>query len=173
MDGLRLCALALHAVAGRDRAWLLSRLPDGARRQLTALVDELRGTGIPADPELVRQLVRERELLAGDSTRHPTCARLLRATSQEVWTLLRGEPDALVGRVIRRHDWPWKAELLDLCGLARAKRIEALASQLAPAEALEQAILDELEQRLGARQSAVGRSRPARWQFLRREGGSA
>lgn len=173
MDGLRLCALALHAVASRDRAWLLSRLPDGPRRQLTALVDELRGTGIPADPELVRQLVRERELLARDPAQLPTGARLLRASAQDVWALLRGESDALVCRVVRRHEWPWKAELLDLCGLARAKRIDALAAQLAPAAALEQAIVDELEQRLGARQSAAGRPRPARWQFLRREGRSA
>jgi len=170
MDGLRLCALALHAVAGRDRAWLLSRLPDDPRRQLTALVDELRATGIPADPELVRQLVRERELLAGDPARQPTGARLLRASVQDVWVLLRGESDALVCRVVRRHDWPWKAGLLDMCGPARARRIEALMTQMAPAIALEQAIMDELESRLGARQSTTGRSRPARWQFLRRQG---
>ncbi|RBL81303.1 hypothetical protein DDE05_45185 [Streptomyces cavourensis] len=173
MDGLRLCALALHAVAGRDRAWLLSKLPDGQRRQLTALVDELRGTGIPADPELVRQLVRERELLAGDPAQAPAGARLLRASAQDVWALLRGESDALVSRVVRRHEWPWKGELLELCGIARARRIETLALQLAPAVALEQAIVDELEQRLGARQSALGRPRPARWQFLRRDGRSA
>ncbi|CUI48718.1 hypothetical protein [Achromobacter xylosoxidans] len=173
MEGLRLCALALHAVAGSDRAWLLARLPDGPRRQLTALVEELRGTGIPADPELVRQLVRESELLARNPTPHSMGARLLRASAPDVWSLLRSEPDALVCRVVRRHEWPWKAELLELCGPVRARRIEALAMQLAPAEALEQAVMDELEQRLGTRPSTAGRSRPARWQFLRREGRSA
>jgi len=173
MDGLRLCALALHAVASRDRAWLLSRLPVGQRRQLTELVDELRGTGIPADPELVRQLVRERDLLVRDPAQHPAGARLLRASAQDIWALLRSESDALVSRVVRRHDWPWKSELMELCGVARAKRVEALASQLAPAVALEQAIMTELEHRLGARQSAAGRPRPARWQFLRRDGRSA
>jgi len=132
MDGLRLCALALHAVASRDRAWLLSRLPVGQRRQLTELVDELRGTGIPADPELVRQLVRERDLLVRDPAQHPAGARLLRASAQDIWALLRSESDALVSRVVRRHDWPWKSELMELCGVARAKRVEALASQLAP-----------------------------------------
>ncbi|MGG2419846.1 hypothetical protein ACQV9O_27180, partial [Ralstonia pseudosolanacearum] len=78
-----------------------------------------------------------------------------------------------VCRVVRRHEWPWKAELLELCGPVRARRIEALAMQLAPAEALEQAVMDELEQRLGTRPSTAGRSRPARWQFLRHEGRSA
>lgn len=168
MDGLRLSALALHAVADRDRAWLLSRLPDAQRRQLSALVRELRGTGVPADAELVHQLVREREALASDPAPDALATRMVRANAQDIWALLRGESDAVIGRIVRRHDWPWKPALLELCGVGRAKRIEELARSLAPAAALEQALVDELEQRLTARQSSTPRTQPARWQFLRR-----
>ena len=170
MDGLRLCALALHAVAGRDRAWLLSRLPAEQRRQLTALVAELKQTGIPADPDLVRQLVRARDLLARAPAHSAVGARLLRASAQDIWGILRGESDALVSRVVRINEWPWKGELMALCGPGRAKRIEALAAQLEPASALERALVDELELRLDGRQPIASRARTGRWRFLRRDG---
>ncbi|MNK29404.1 hypothetical protein D3C87_477980 [compost metagenome] len=172
MDGLRLCALALHAVADRDRAWLLSRLPDGQRKQLSALVRELRGTGVPADPELVHHLVRENEALAGDPP-DSMAARLARASAQDIWALLRGESDAVIGRIVRCHEWPWKAALFDQCGSGRAKRIEALAGRLAPAAALERALIEELERRWTSRYSTGGRTQPARWGFLRRAKGIA
>lgn len=168
MDGLRLSALALHAVADRDRAWLLSRLPDTQRKQLSALVDELRATGVPADPELVRQLVREQEVLARSPAAGAMKARLVRASADDIWALLRSESDAVISRIVRRHDWPWTAAFLELCGPVRAKRIEALGGRLAPALALEQALVDELDQRLGIRQSTAARVQPARWQFMRR-----
>lgn len=168
MDGLRLSALALHAVAERDRAWLLSRLPAAQRRDLSALVRELRGTGIPADPELLHQLVREREAMVSDPAPDAPAARVIRAQAQDIWAVLRGESDAIIGRILRRHDWPWKSALLELCGAVRAKRIQELAGQLAPAVALEHALIDELEQRLAARPSPAARTQPARWQFLRR-----
>jgi len=168
MDGLRLSALALHAVADRDRAWLLSRLPAAQRSALAALVRELRGTGIPADPDLLQQLVREREALANDPGLDAPDVRLVRAHAQDIWALLRGESDAVIGRILRRHDWPWKSALLELCGAVRAKRIEELEGQLAPASALDQALIDELEQRLATRQLSAARAQPARWQFLRR-----
>ncbi|MDR6602112.1 hypothetical protein J2732_003104 [Achromobacter deleyi] len=168
MDGLRLSALALHAVADRDRAWLLSRLPDGQRKQLSALVEELRGTGVPADPELVRQLVREQEVLARSPAPGAIGTRLVRASADDIWALLRSESDAVVSRIVRRHDWPWITAFLELCGPARAKRIESLAGKLSPAIALEQALVNELDQRLGVRQSTAARAQPARWQFMRR-----
>ncbi|WZB76137.1 hypothetical protein WJ972_09805 [Achromobacter insuavis] len=172
MDGLRLCALALHAVAGRDRAWLLSRLPADQRSQLTALVAELRETGIPADPDLVRQLVRERDLLAHAPAQSSISAKLLRASAEDVWAVLRNESDALISRVLRSKEWPWKRELMDLCGPGRAKRIESLATQLGPAEALERALVAELELRLDTRQPLASRAGTARWRFLRRDGRS-
>lgn len=168
MDGLRLSALALHAVADRDRAWLLSRLPNAQRKQLSALVEELRGTGVPADPELVRQLVREQEVLARGPAAGAMKARLVRASAEDVWALLRSESDAVISRVVRRHEWPWTAAFMELCGPARANRIEALGKRLAPAVALEQALVNELDQRLGVRQSTAARVQPARWQFMRR-----
>lgn len=168
MDGLRLSALALHAVADRDRAWLLSRLPDAQRKQLSALVEELRGTGVPADPELVRQLVREQEVLARSPAPGAMSARLVRASADEVWALLRSESDGVISRIVRRHEWPWASAFLELCGPARARRIEVLQGQLAPAIALEQALVNELDQRLGARQTTAARVQPARWQFMRR-----
>lgn len=168
MDRLRLGALALHAVADRDRAWLLSRLPNAQRKQLSALVEELRRTGVPADPELVRQLVREQEVLARGSVAGAMNARLVRASAEDVWALLRSESDAVISRIVRRHDWPWTAAFMELCGAARAKRIEAVGKRLAPAFALEQALVNELDQRLGVRHSTAARMQPVRWQFMRR-----
>lgn len=172
MDGFRLSALALHAVADHDRAWLLERLPDVQRTQLSALLEELRETGIPADPELVRQLVREQEVLARSPGWDAPSARLARASAQDIWELLRAESDAVIGRIVRRHDWPWKSALLELCGPTRVKRIERLASQLAPAGGLEQALIIELDQRLNRHEPTSTRGRPPRWKFMRRTGRS-
>lgn len=168
MDGLRLSALALHAVGDRDRTWLLSQLPEAQRKSLSELVEELRATGIPADPELVHQIVREREVLAASSEPEALGTRLVRASADDVWAQLRAESDAVIGRIVRRHDWPWKSAFLGLCGPARAKRIEMLMGLLAPAAALEKALVLELDQRLGLRQSTPARAQAARWQFKRR-----
>lgn len=168
MDGLRLSALALHAVADRDRAWLLSRLPAVHRRQLSSLLRELRGTGIPADQELLNQLVLEKEALASNPMPDAPAATVLRAQAQDIWALLRGEPDMLVARIVRLNDWPWKAAFLELCGAGRAKRVEELSARQASAAALDKALIEELEQRLAVRQSSAVRMQPARWQFLRR-----
>ncbi|MGV2895807.1 hypothetical protein ACNPPY_08415 [Achromobacter sp. AGC78] len=168
MDRLRMSALALHAVADRDRAWLLSRLPEAQRKQLAALVDELRVTGMPADPEIVQQLVREQEVLARSPVAGALVERLLRADAEDVWTLLRGESDAVLCRIIRLHDWPWRPALRELCGPVRAKRIDNLATQLPVAEALEQALIGELDRRLSLRQSTYPRVPQTRWRFGRR-----
>ena len=171
MDGLRLSALALHAVADRDRAWLLSRLPDAQRGPLAELLTELRRTGIPADPGLITQLVREREAMnEGARVDSPAraCCRLRRRTSGSNW----GEPDAVAARILRRNRWPWLDDLMALCGPGRARNIEALIRTLDPAPALEQALVQELEARLQARQASPGRRSTVKWQFFRR-GGSA
>lgn len=166
IDGLRLSALALHAVADGDRAWLLSRLPVAQRKQLSALVEELRETGLPADPGLVHQLVREQEVLARSPAADAMATRLVQASADDLWALLKSESDAVIGRIVRRHDWPWKAALLERCGPNRAKRIESLTSKLAPALALEQALVNELDHRLSVRQSTAAPAKPARRQFL-------
>ncbi|WZB69056.1 hypothetical protein WJ968_20225 [Achromobacter xylosoxidans] len=126
MDGLRLSALALHAVADRDRAWLLSRLPDAQRGPLAELLTELRRTGIPADPGLITQLVREREAMNEGARGGQPSPGLLQAAAEDVWKQLRGEPDAVAARILRRNRWPWLDDLMALCGPGRARNIEAL-----------------------------------------------
>ncbi len=172
MDGLRLSALALHAVADRDRAWLLSRLPDAQRGPLAELLTELRRTGIPADPGLITQLVHEREAMNEGARGGQPSPGLLQAAAEDVWKQLRGEPDAVAARILRRNRWPWLDDLMALCGPGRARNIEALIRTLDPAPALEQALVQELEARLQARQASPGRRSTVKWQFFRR-GGSA
>ena len=92
----------------------------------------------------------------------------MQAAAEDVWKQLRGEPDAVAARILRRNRWPWLDDLMALCGPGRARNIEALIRTLDPAPALEQALVQELEARL----QAPGRRSTVKWQFFRR-GGSA
>jgi hypothetical protein len=138
MDGHRRAALALHGLPPADRAWMLEQLAPAQRQPLARLLDELRELGIPAEPiEIALPL--------------DAASRLRRAPARAVRRLLAGEPDGVVAAVLAIEPWPWSGAVL--ARLPRVRR-RAIAARLqrrrdaSPAPRLDQALLDELDQRL-------------------------
>lgn len=64
--GLRRAALALHALGGDDREWLLQRLP-AARESLQQLLAELRELDMPADAAVIRAALSEAPAITGSA----------------------------------------------------------------------------------------------------------
>ena len=163
----RQAALLLHTLVETDRRWMLDRLSASARSEAERLLAELATLGVPADPRLRDQL-----LAADAGTRlaaaAPARQRLNAATAVEVADLLQGEPDALVARLLRAGDWPWRDGVLERLGSTRRQRIEDLHSGVVAAsgkvrELLVEALAARLERQ--GRSSAAAQARGARGVF--------
>ena len=168
MDGVRVSALALHGLAASDRKWLMARLPAAQRERLRGLLQDLRGAGVQADAELVQRIVREKAAhdAAPDATQAQ--ARLMRVEAAQIWTLVRGEPDLMVARLLRLHAWPWAAEVLIAAGKARAQRLESLMERLEPAPGLDAALLAEVEARIASSRMGEDGQARVRWPWRRK-----
>lgn len=160
-EGLRLSALALHALGPGDQAWLLERLPADNRATLEQLMAELRHTGIPRDGEVVRRLVNESAAVPVEARQ--SLASLLRADAEAVWAELRAEPDTVVAHVLARAQWPWHRALLSLTDPDRAANIKRLQATLPDAPALRKMLCEALTQRLTEREQKSPRSFSRRW----------
>ncbi len=164
--GARQAALLLHTLVETDRRWMLARLPASARSEAEHLLAELATLGVPTDPRLLDQV------LTG-SARAPVPAasprqRLDTATAVEVADLLQGEPDALVARLLRAGDWPWRNGVLERLGPTRRRRIEELRAGMAVASgAVSELLVEALAVRLErqGRRAAAASARGARGLF--------
>lgn len=119
----RQAALLLHTLGAADREWVVAQLPPSQRAQALRLLKELGDLGMPGDAALVDDL---------RGAASPSAAQggdgLAEARAVDVAAVLRNEPDALVARLLRQADWPWRAELLDLLGPSRRRRLEELSA---------------------------------------------
>jgi hypothetical protein len=106
-QSLRKAALAVHALAAPDRAWVLHALPRDHREELEPLLAELKALGIPADPSVYRETdaaPREPELAWPDTLDAATLAALSHT--------LAGEPEQLTHALLAVQSWSWGPRLL-------------------------------------------------------------
>jgi hypothetical protein len=166
------CALALHAVASRDREWVLAQLPAAQRTELEQLVRELRELGIPADSRMAQDALRRRPA----SKAAPT-----RADASDMADLLEQEPPLLIAHALMLHNTSCEAVLALLSANKRRQVQQLLGSvgstpSLAPLPpALSRSLSDELAIRLRqrpkntpARKSTLARRRWLAWVGLAR-----
>jgi hypothetical protein len=123
-DNPRKAALLLHSVPTEDRDWLLSQLAPAQRQVVLALLGELAELGIPAEPQLLDEVVGRIEPMAAE-TQAPEIAVLQQADPVAVGDWLKREPAGLVARVLRLHDWPWAPEVLRQMGELRRRDVQA------------------------------------------------
>jgi hypothetical protein len=152
----RRAALLVHAMAERDRAWLLAQLGPQERAQLEPLLAELRTLGIPADRALLEEAIagakpadsREPGTATADAA---APASLRRADPGELAAILRGEPAVLVAKLCRMAEWPWRDAVLRKLGSAARKQVELALGDLEapPGEAFQQHLVAALVRRLG------------------------
>jgi hypothetical protein len=125
----RQAALLLRTVDAADRQWLLARLPDAHRRLLQRLQVELDALGLPADPELLHEVLRNATAAAPVRTDVPGPAgieqTLAEADPALIAQALSDEPAALVARLLALHDWPWAQALLAALGHEKRRQVMA------------------------------------------------
>lgn len=149
-DPLRQSALALHALAAQDRAWVLAALSEGQRAVLQPLLAELEEIGIPRDADLL-QAVQPPATGARSSGELDVLARLLRR-----------EPRGVAAGFLNAESWPWRREVLQRIG---GPAIEPQAAKRGPAlcRALIEAVQEEWSAACTADPPPL-----ARWQGWRR-----
>lgn len=109
--GLRRAALALHATAAADRAWLLAQLPTAHRGALEAMLAELAALGVPPDRQFTQRLlaqapkqgaaVRKASPAHPAQPAQPAHAWLASVRVRELAALLQAEPAALAAHVLQ------------------------------------------------------------------------
>ena len=163
----RRAALLLHALAAGDRESLLAELPELQRATLRGLLAELDMLGIPADRNLLEEVIaapvaasaQGSRTTQDDSQPMPAPLRALRdAAIADLVEAVRDEPAGLVAHLLSLADWTWREPLLGRLGAARRRQIEeCLSARTAPpppavADALVTALTGRLQR---ARESAV------------------
>jgi hypothetical protein len=146
MRSYRQAALCLHGLAPDDRRWLLNRLPDRHRAMLRDLLAELESLGIPADGG-----ARDLSLAAND-TYAADLLEIEGATSEQVWSILEGECDAVVRIVLAVRDWSWKTETVTRL---RKNYRNIAASERAPGTRVQEALVKAFARRLRGQQPAI------------------
>ena len=109
MSAYREAALCLHGLSAVDRDWLLHQLPDEHRRTLNALLLELNSLGIPADPSFSREFASPESKNEGLSLFADNIRIVDNVSAEDICSLLRNEPDALVALIFGMHSWSWEA----------------------------------------------------------------
>lgn len=164
--GARKAALVLHGLGADDRRWLLSRLPQQQRDTVQPLLDELAALGVPADAQLVEQLLGSHRTAAALSGQEPF--ELAQAAAVDVARIVGDESPALVATLLNVHDWPWHAQFLSLLPPTRRRLVEEALAKLKARQAagphgkpaaLEAALVHEVAKRAGG---VAQRSAPER-----------
>ena len=111
-------ALALHALPGDDRDWVLEALPADQQSMLQPLLRELEELGIPREAGLFDGVAgsrREQAITAVDALRALDGAGVRRLAG-----LLAAEPPRVAVALLAGGPWPWREQLL--AGLPAAGR---------------------------------------------------
>lgn len=160
----RRAALLLHALSPAIRRQVAGRLDAAESARLQPLLDELVKLGV--SQSLGEKLQYLTSPMATSSPMPVSMAavdkltvqKAARLTAEDVVKCLQSCAPATAARLLHAHDWPWKAQVLEL--MPEARRAEVLdctfvRSELAPA------VLEALSERLclqaghpAARQSA-------------------
>lgn len=123
-------ALVVHAMSESDRHWVLAQLPPAQRTALQGLLAELRDLGIPADPELLRNVVGNAKPAPSepawvDHAATQAHAPIRHASPVALVMLLAAEPPELVARLLAMQDWPWEQAVLEKLGDEQRRAIQA------------------------------------------------
>jgi hypothetical protein len=156
-------ALALHALAEADRAWLLEALSTEERNRLHPLLGELEELGIPRDGGLL-------ETLASGEPQAPTRERnaledLTVAGVRRLAQVLTGEPPRLIGLLVACRPWPWRDQLLSCLPPEVAGELGRFTAIGSPAGALQDAVVAEVCKAL--QESPAPTTPASRWALLR------
>ena len=135
MNDTRRAALSLHGLEDEDRAWVLSRLSEDQRAELTALVRELDELGFP----------RHAGAVHGDSVALPSASsetlpvrttledRFEEATPQQVVAGLAQESPAVIAWLLGRRRWRWARKFQRRLERGRRRAVAARLEKAAPA----------------------------------------
>lgn len=163
----RRAALAAHALASEDQAWLMDALAPGHRAMLQPLLDDLKALGIPADAPPVqaaagiplRRRLRLPDPGPAESARVPPQADALVS-----W--LSQEPTALAQRILGLQAWSWAADVRRRLGIASIGDLPA-------APALDAWLRTEVQARLDTLPAPGPETLLMRWLRRMRERGHA
>ena len=173
MSNERHAAVLLHAMSMNDREWIMGRLSEDHRAQLTPMLAELSDLGIPRQQELLLQLqaraaatphaaaAPEESAPALPTT--PT-ARLASANETQLKASLLQEPPVFIAAVLSGLPAHRRSELMAALAPAKAERVEArLARATAPAlaEAALDLLSDKLQESAPAPSSLPDKRKPA------------
>lgn len=139
---MRKAALLLHSLPQSDRLWLIARLPKVEQGVVRGLLGELEGLGIPADRELLGEVLdpkHERPVPSprgehgapSPVTRHEGERRadvevLERASLADLVRLLREEPSGLIAQLLLVRPWPWGRDLVKQLAPLKRHQVEDL-----------------------------------------------
>ena len=146
MIGHRRAAVALHALDGKDRRWVLAALPVQDKAVLTEYLDELNALGFEQDGMMSERLLAEP---AHDAASATSVDRIRRASVSQMHAILEAEPAALIAQVITLEDWPWKMSLMKSFSAVRQEAIHAARFHTVP-PARRQFLLDAIDKQLAA-----------------------
>jgi hypothetical protein len=129
LAGPRKAALLLHAMASETRLWLLSQLPEAQAETLRGLLAELRELGIPADQELLRDVLAAPDQADAAPTAEAQLAIIEQAGPGTLWLALRDEPAGLVARLLALFDLQWEQAFLDQLGPSKRHQVQSLVAR--------------------------------------------
>ena len=145
MDALRLAALKLYGAAPSDRDWILSQFDRRTRRQLNALLRDLRDSGIA--PETLGEID---QAALPDPAREPEVAesvvRLNVADPRAIEHAIAGEPAWVIATILNAHAWGWRDAVVKR--LRRKKVIGDHLPQTSPTPAVISALVESLARRV-------------------------
>lgn len=144
MKGYRQAAVALHALDGDDRTWVLEQLAPSPRAMLGELMHELDELGFGTAPAPAST-----HACADDTSCTPQ-ERLARAGVEAVMATLEREPVALVAQLVNAQDWPWSEALLAALPAARRGAVREALVSVAVAPARDRFLVEQVVARLAS-----------------------
>jgi hypothetical protein len=162
-SALRRAALSLHALCEQDRDWILASLPAEQASALHPLLTELRELRIPADAGLIGPLLATpsaQGLQSGGDTPNAGAFSVLAR-------MLEAEPAEVAAALVTDDAWPWRTQLLSAFSSGFANDVRRSAAAAVRAPALQAAVRQVVDQRLGQLRSSVPTPRPRAWKRWR------
>lgn len=148
-------ALALHALSGADRGWVLQSLTPQERGTLEPLLQELAQLGVPREAGLFDEVFMPAPVGAATAARRTGPLDELDAPAIDALAgMLRLEPPRLTAMLLAARHWPWRRRLLDRLGDELAAQVERMGAATLTAPALQEALVAEILGRLHSHRTA-------------------